>query len=280
MRDHPLTPMTDANLVRVLQAQSRGKVGLLRYDVLAQGRRGRARTLQALAADGVRWRWPTPSPTTTCVCWARRWPMRRWSPPARAWRWACRPPMRARLAAARRAGGGAARGGRHGGGAVGVVLGGHQRPGAALAGSGRPACASTRARWPPGAGGRAGAGLRAPAPGGGAGAGLRHRRAGRGEGRAGRTGRRPCRPAGRALPGDHGAGLVDAGVRRLVVAGGETSGAVVQALDVHALRIGAPIDPGVPWTQALGRAGPAAAGAEVRQLRQRRLLRQGAGAGA
>ena len=43
------------------------------------------------------------------------------------------------------------------------------------------------------------------------------------------------------------------GVRRLVVAGGETSGAVVQALGVAALRIGAPIDPGVPWTQAEGR---------------------------
>jgi uncharacterized protein YgbK (DUF1537 family) len=47
--------------------------------------------------------------------------------------------------------------------------------------------------------------------------------------------------------------LVDGGVRRLVVAGGETSGAVVQALAVQALRIGAPICPGVPWTQAEGR---------------------------
>lgn len=45
-------------------------------------------------------------------------------------------------------------------------------------------------------------------------------------------------------------GLVKAGVRRLVVAGGETSGAVVQALGVQQLRIGAPICPGVPWTQA------------------------------
>lgn len=45
-------------------------------------------------------------------------------------------------------------------------------------------------------------------------------------------------------------GLVAAGVRRLVVAGGETSGAVVQALQVAQLRIGAPICPGVPWTQA------------------------------
>ena len=42
-------------------------------------------------------------------------------------------------------------------------------------------------------------------------------------------------------------------MRRCVVAGGETSGAVVQALGVHTLRIGAPIDPGVPWTQAAGR---------------------------
>ncbi|WP_278442289.1 3-oxo-tetronate kinase [Pseudomonas oryzihabitans] len=43
-------------------------------------------------------------------------------------------------------------------------------------------------------------------------------------------------------------GLFDSGVRRLVVAGGETSGAVVQALGVRSLRIGAQIDPGVPAT--------------------------------
>jgi uncharacterized protein YgbK (DUF1537 family) len=44
-----------------------------------------------------------------------------------------------------------------------------------------------------------------------------------------------------------GRGLVARGVRQLVVAGGETSGAVVQALGVQQLRIGAQIDPGVPW---------------------------------
>ncbi len=49
-------------------------------------------------------------------------------------------------------------------------------------------------------------------------------------------------------------GLVEAGVQQLVVAGGETSGAVVQALGVQHLRIGAAICPGVPWTQADGRA--------------------------
>jgi uncharacterized protein YgbK (DUF1537 family) len=44
--------------------------------------------------------------------------------------------------------------------------------------------------------------------------------------------------------------LVAQGVRRLVVAGGETSGAVVSRLGVHSLLIGAEIDPGVPWTYA------------------------------
>ncbi|MEU6676164.1 3-oxo-tetronate kinase [Streptomyces sp. NPDC046925] len=45
-------------------------------------------------------------------------------------------------------------------------------------------------------------------------------------------------------------GLVELGVRQLVVAGGETSGAVVQALGVTGLRIGPQIDPGVPWCAA------------------------------
>lgn len=45
-------------------------------------------------------------------------------------------------------------------------------------------------------------------------------------------------------------GLVERGVRRLVVAGGETSGAVVQALGITRLRIGPQIAPGVPWCAA------------------------------
>jgi uncharacterized protein YgbK (DUF1537 family) len=47
-------------------------------------------------------------------------------------------------------------------------------------------------------------------------------------------------------------GLVKAGVGRLVLAGGETSGAAVQALGVRGLMIGKQIDPGVPWTMSLG----------------------------
>ena len=42
------------------------------------------------------------------------------------------------------------------------------------------------------------------------------------------------------------------GFSRFLVAGGETSGAVVNALDVKALLIGPEIDPGVPWTRSLG----------------------------
>ena len=52
-------------------------------------------------------------------------------------------------------------------------------------------------------------------------------------------------------------GLVnDLGVGQLIVAGGETSGAVVEALAIERLRIGPEIDPGVPWTMAESGSGP------------------------
>lgn len=47
-------------------------------------------------------------------------------------------------------------------------------------------------------------------------------------------------------------GLVERGVRRLVVAGGETSGAVVTALQVAGGIVGAEEAPGVPWIHTLG----------------------------
>src|SRR5205823_14254573 len=47
-------------------------------------------------------------------------------------------------------------------------------------------------------------------------------------------------------------GLAALGTRRFVIAGGETAGAIVQALGVTGLRIGRQIDPGVPWTMSLG----------------------------
>jgi uncharacterized protein YgbK (DUF1537 family) len=57
------------------------------------------------------------------------------------------------------------------------------------------------------------------------------------------------------LLGAVAARLADQGFARFLIAGGETSGAVVAALGVKALRIGPEIDPGVPWTTSLtGRA--------------------------
>ncbi|MBC2774714.1 four-carbon acid sugar kinase family protein [Rhizobium sp. AQ_MP] len=53
-------------------------------------------------------------------------------------------------------------------------------------------------------------------------------------------------------------GLEAAGVSRLIVAGGETSGAVVGALSPDALFIGPEIDPGVPWTLTVGQRQPMA----------------------
>ena len=46
-------------------------------------------------------------------------------------------------------------------------------------------------------------------------------------------------------------GLVERGVRQLIVAGGETSGACVQALNIQQMKIGPQIAPGVPWCHAL-----------------------------
>ncbi|EPL06692.1 3-oxo-tetronate kinase [Pseudomonas sp. CF161] len=53
MQHHPLTPMTDANLVRVLQSQTTQKVGLLRYDSVAQGVEAVRAKIAELRAQGV-----------------------------------------------------------------------------------------------------------------------------------------------------------------------------------------------------------------------------------
>jgi len=53
MKDHPLTPMTDANLVRVLQAQTRRKVGLVKYPTVDAGADRMRERIAALRAEGV-----------------------------------------------------------------------------------------------------------------------------------------------------------------------------------------------------------------------------------
>ncbi len=51
---------------------------------------------------------------------------------------------------------------------------------------------------------------------------------------------------------DIGQGLVEAGVRRLIVAGGETSGAVVDRLAIPGFAVGEEIAPGVPVLKTVG----------------------------
>jgi uncharacterized protein YgbK (DUF1537 family) len=53
------------------------------------------------------------------------------------------------------------------------------------------------------------------------------------------------------LLADVAQGLIGRGFNQLLVAGGETAGAVVQALGAATLAIGPEIDPGVPWTRSL-----------------------------
>ena len=54
MQHHPLTPMTDANLVRVMQAQCKSKVGLLSHKTIAQGTASIGQEITNLKQQGVR----------------------------------------------------------------------------------------------------------------------------------------------------------------------------------------------------------------------------------
>jgi uncharacterized protein YgbK (DUF1537 family) len=53
MREHPLTPMTDANLVRVMQAQCAARVGLIDHDTVAQGVHAILKRMQSLREQGI-----------------------------------------------------------------------------------------------------------------------------------------------------------------------------------------------------------------------------------
>ena len=53
MQHHPLTPMTDPNLLRVLAAQTRRKVGLIDHAVVARGSAAIRERIAALRAEGV-----------------------------------------------------------------------------------------------------------------------------------------------------------------------------------------------------------------------------------
>jgi uncharacterized protein YgbK (DUF1537 family) len=246
MRTHPLTPMTDANLVRVLAAQTARPVGLLRADEVARGAGAIGERLRQLAAAGVRHvvadaiddahltalgAAVTPAMLVTAGAGLAEGLARALAPPGAA----------AALAPVRRDG-----------------------PAVILSGSCSTATLAqleaVRECWPV---------LRldplqlardadvAPI------VAEATRQLARGPVViAASAAPETVAAAQDALGRAHAAELVEqafrriapalaaAGVTRFVVAGGETSGAVVEALDVRALAIGPEIAPGVPWTQA------------------------------
>lgn len=55
MQDHPLTPMSDPNLVRFLGVQVRGKVGLVPFEVVERGSQAIRKAFRKLKAEGVRY---------------------------------------------------------------------------------------------------------------------------------------------------------------------------------------------------------------------------------
>jgi len=257
MRSHPLTPMTDASLVRVMQAQSRRPVGLLRHDTVAAGADAIRQRLAALAAEGVAHVIADAIDNDALLRLAEG--------AAALPLWVAGSGLALGLPALLAA-------------QSGVVLDTQAArldnltgPAAVLAGSCSTATQGQVARWiaagrpalriDPAALARgepvadqalAWAITQTDAPLVYATADaetLAATQAALGVAQAGALVEQALAAIAR--------GLVAHGVQRLVVAGGETSGAVVQALDVGALRIGAAICPGVPWTQAVRSAGQA-----------------------
>ncbi|QQB36819.1 four-carbon acid sugar kinase family protein [Achromobacter deleyi] len=253
MQQHPLTPMTDANLVRVLSAQTRRKVGLIDYAVVARGAEAIRGRIDALRREGVEIAIVDAISNDDLVALG---PALKGMPLVTAGsgvaiglpgNWGLAP--------------GAAAGLPREPGAQAVVAGScsiaTQGQVAAFIAAGGPALALDPLRIAAGddvaADALAWAAPRLPdgpvliystaRP-----DAVQAAQASLGAARAG------------ALVEDTiariAAGLARLGVRQLIVAGGETSGAVVQALGLTQLAIGEQIDPGVPWcagqAQAVG----------------------------
>lgn len=246
MRQHPLTPMTDANLVRVLQAQCRGRVGLVDHRVLAQGEAALRARFAALEADGVALAIAdavSDDDLRTLARAAREQPLvvagsglaigipalHGLAPSAAAAR--LPPPRGARAIVS----------GSCSAATNAQVAAFVEGGGAALAidplalADGRDLAAEALAWARPRLGARPVLVYATAGP-----AAVQAVQQRLGAAQAGALVEQALAAVAR--------GLVDAGVGQLVVAGGETSGAVVQALGVTQLRIGPQIDPGVPWT--------------------------------
>ena len=255
MRDHPLTPMTDANLVRWLQAQTPLRIGLLRHDAVAGGVAAVAARMAALRSDGVR----IAIADATCNDDLRTLAAATVDLPLLV----AGSGVALGLPAAYAARGWIQQGGQA---AALPAVGGHA---AVLSGScsvatnaqvqdwlaqGRPAFRINALQLAAGAP-LATQALAWAAPRLAAAPVLVYATASADDVKATQQqlGVERAGALVEACLAEIARGLVALGVKRMVVAGGETSGAVVQALGVQRLRVGLPIDPGVPWTQAEGR---------------------------
>jgi uncharacterized protein YgbK (DUF1537 family) len=254
MKDHPLTPMTDPSLVRVLQRQARGRVGLVQEAAVAAGPAAIRARLEALRAEGASLAIVdaisdgdlqaigeacADLPLVTggsgvAMGLPAAWRARGLLGPADG---AATLPSSSGLRAI------------ISGSCSTATLG---QVAAALA-AGIPAFRVDPLRLAAGED-VAAAALAWATPRLAAGPVLVHATAEPAEVRAAqdRLGRERAGVLVEACLAAVAAGLVERGVGRLIVAGGETSGAVVSALGVRSLRIGPQIAPGVPWTATVG----------------------------
>ncbi len=251
MRLHPLTPMTDANLLRVLQSQTRQTVGLLPQPVVQQGSDAVRRRLQQLQQQGTGIAVADAISNEDLLTLAE----------------ACTdlPLVTAGSGLALGLGPAYARRGWFTPGPHADQL--HPAPGSAalISGSCSEATQGQVARWT--AAGRSSLRLDPLALHEGrqsltqlkaqalellrSGPVLIHATADHASVRAVQTklGTEQAGTLTEQALSEMACALVQGGVRKLVVAGGETSGAVTQALGVSKLRIGPSICAGVPWTE-------------------------------
>jgi uncharacterized protein YgbK (DUF1537 family) len=256
MQNHPLTPMTDANLVRVLQAQCRRKVGLIDHRAVAGGEAAVRARIAALRVEGV---------GLAVVDAVSNEDLLRLGPALKALplltagsgvaiglpaNFGLAPsPTASALPPAR--------------GLQAVVSGSCSRATnrqvQAFTAAGGPALAIDPLRVAAGADVAAEA-LAWAAPRLAGGPVLVYSSAEPGAVKAvqGRLGAEQAGALVERTLAEVARGLVERGVRQLVVAGGETSGACVQALGVAQMQIGPQIDPGVPWCHAQSDAAPGA----------------------
>jgi uncharacterized protein YgbK (DUF1537 family) len=245
MQNHPLTPMTDPNLVRVMQAQTRRKVGLIDHKAVAQGEAAIRARIDALRAQGVGVAVVDAVSNDDLL---RLGPALKGMPLVTAGSGvAIGLPANFGLIAFATGQPAAARH-RAAGGGVGQLLAATNRQVAHFIATGRPAFAVDPLRLAAGEDVAAEAlAWAAPLLAGGPVLvystaepdAVKSVQAQLGVEAAGAMVERCIATIAR--------GLVELGVRQLIVAGGETSGACVQALDITQMQIGPQIDPGVPW---------------------------------